>query len=350
MLEACQCRAAPPYAVVRVREEAPLTDIRIDDPGERARRRTERARGLMLGLLLGDSVDEWHTNPGQIPGPMHGSCLSQLACFTLEGLIRAHERAIHRGICSVEGTIWHAWCRWAHIQGLGSQFAQRWNGGNQAAGWPDGWLHQVRPLSVRRGSAPATVTALRASPHVPADDAIADGNSAGHHALTRVLPLAVLADELGDAARVAVELARFSHGSPSAAEAAATGVRIAAEAVGRLPADQAQQPSEAGSELPGTAAHALWHGWQAAAGARDFAAAVTEARRAGRGPAIVAGALYGARHGTAAFQEQLVARHEIAWVGDQLARDAIRDVSELPAGTEDVAASDPAWSARYPGW
>ena len=144
--------------------------------------RTDRARGLMLGLLLADCVDQWDQ-----PGPLTGTCLTQLACFTLEGGIRAHERAIHKGICHVPSVIWHAWCRWADIQGLGPQFAAYWGG-------QSGWLHQVRPLADRRGSAPTTVNALLASPRAP--ETPATNASAGHHALTRVLPLAILAPEL----------------------------------------------------------------------------------------------------------------------------------------------------------
>lgn len=319
---------------------------------ETARQRSEHARGLMLGLLLADGVDEWKDQGGFPTGkPIHGTCLSQLACFTLEGLIRAHERGIHRGIVHIEGVIWHAWCRWAHIQGLGPQFAQRWGGSMAAAGWPDGWLHQVRPLSVRRGIAPATVTALLRSPDVPAAGSQPSGDSAGHHAVTRVLPIAILAPEFRSLAYdVAAELASFTHGSPSAWEAAAAGVRIAAQASAGQSDGQGEQPPAAGSDLPGTAAHALWHGWQAATEAGDFATAVTTARHHGEGPALVAGALYGARHGAAALAGQPLRSHEIGWVADQLARDAIRGVTERPAGDERTAASDPAWSARYPGW
>jgi hypothetical protein len=266
----------------------------------------------------------------------------------LEGLIRAHEREIHRGICSIEGTIWHAWCRWAHIQGLGPGFAARWQGGNSAAGWPDGWLHQVGPLAVRRGRAPATVGALRDHPGVPGHDFTADGNSAGHHALTRILPLAILLDESGP--RVAETLARFTHGSPAAWKAASIGVTIAAATLSSNAQSDRQPPTAFSDDPPGTSGHALWHGWRAACEAATFDSAVRAARRHGRGPAIVAGALYGARIGAGALDEGLIRRHEIAWVADQLARDAIRDVSERPAGDEYSPAPDPAWSARYPGW
>jgi hypothetical protein len=313
--------------------------------------RTERARGLMLGLLLGDSIDEWDQQGSLLEaGPVHGGCLTQLACFTLEGVIRAHERAIHRGICSIEGTIWHAWCRWANIQGLEAASDNGWQL-VKVDGWTDGWLNQVRPLSVRRGSAPSTVNALCKHLGMPDEEFTADGDSAGHHALTRVLPLAILAPELGESVpRVAEMLARFTHGSPAAWTAAAAGVTIAAEALfGRRQAGS-HPPKAFRNDPPGTAGHALWHGWQAAIASESLEGAVRSARRLGHGPAIVAGALYGARIGATSLDENILRRHEIAWVADQLARDAVRDVTEFPAGTEYSQATDPAWSVRYPGW
>ncbi len=293
--------------------------------------RTDRARGLMLGLLLADCVDQWDQ-----PGPLTGTCLSQLACFTLEGGIRAHERAIHKGICHVPSVIWHAWCRWADIQGLGPQFAAYWGG-------QSGWLHQVRPLADRRGSAPTTVNALLASPRAP--ETPATNSSAGHHALTRVLPLAILAPELRRASETAYDLAQYTHGHPGAWSAAADGVRIAAAAL----SGSSEVVDEGIAAPPGTAAHALYFGARSAAGAGDFAAAVRAARASGEGPALVAGALYGALHGTAALRESPLRRHDLTWVADQLARDAIHDLTQLPAGTEYEPASDPTWWARYPG-
>jgi hypothetical protein len=307
----------------------------------------------MLGLLLGDSLDEWgrELTPGDAPLRSHGTCLIQLACFTLEGLIRAHERSIHKGIVSIEGTIWHAWCRWAHIQALGPQFAERWRFGSGGVGWPDGWLPQVAPLSVRRGSAPATVTALLEQAGVPADEFTAPGNSAGHHALTRVLPLAVLGVELGESApRVAGTLARFTHGNPAAWEAAAIGVTIAADILAGEREDNVSRATAFADAPPGTAGHALWHGLRAIADSRSLEDAIRSARQHGKGPAVVAGALEAARLGASALDENLLRRHELTWVVDQLARDAIRDVTERPAGNEYTPRSDPTWSSRYPGW
>jgi hypothetical protein len=303
--------------------------------------RNEHARGLMLGLLLADAHDEWDAH-----GRMHGTCLGQLACFTLEGLIRAVERGTHKGICHPPSVIWHAWCRWAHIQGLGPSFAAQWAGG-ATTGWPDGWLHQVRPLSIRRGDAPATVAALQRSAQLPEK---ADGQGAGHHALTRGLPLAILAPEGFDGPALAAEVAASTHASPLAVEAAAAGVALATAALaGDARALETATPLP-GHDKPGTAPQSLCHGVAAVRSATSFTQTVEAARPHGRGAATVAGALYGALHGAGALDSWLLYRHEIAWVGDQLARDAIREVREHPSGGGFGPAEDPAWAGRYPGW
>jgi hypothetical protein len=46
----------------------------------------------------------------------------------------------------------------------------------------------------------------------------------------------------------------------------------------------------------------------------------------------------------------LVARHELAWPLDVLARDVVAQLSDPPGGSEYVEARDPLWQARYPGW
>lgn len=298
------------------------------------------ARGLMLGLLLGDAVDEWEAG-----GQFHGTCAAQLACFTLEGAIRADVRGSHKGICSPPSVIWHALCRWAHIQGLGDGFARAWSAGSDTGTWPDGWLQGVRPLSVRRGSAPATVGALRSSPRAGEG---ARNSSAGHHALTRTLSLAIVFPDLS----IAKEVAALTHGHPDAQEAAAAGVNLVR---GYLhgetrptPVEQAPRGTSTTS-APGTAAHALLHAVEAVLVSSTFEAAVLRARLHGHGAATAAGAIFGAAHGAEALPDT-VERLEIGRVGDQLARDAVEQVKFKPAGHEYLEASDQTWWGRYPGW
>ncbi|MBK6874122.1 MAG: ADP-ribosylglycohydrolase family protein [Kineosporiaceae bacterium] len=299
----------------------------------------DRVRGLMLGLLLGDAYDTTSGGTARV----QGTCLAQLACFTLEGLIRASVRYDHKGLCHPPSVVWHAWCRWAHVQGLGSSFAAHWG---TSGDWPDGWLSQVRPLSMRHGRAPATVAALRRSSVAPAG---AVGNSSGHHALTRSLPTAIFASELTNAAQIGADLAGLTHGSPDAASAAAEGVDLVAKLL-HGEGDRVELPRQSSSAPPGTAMHALHHGRIAAHAADDLADAIHRARAHGRGATTTAAALYGAANGLRSVPSELVNDLEIAWVADQLAQDAYSQITAKPGGTEFTAAPDPVWWSRYPGW
>ncbi|GAA4994427.1 hypothetical protein [Kitasatospora paranensis] len=76
-----------------------------------------RVRGLLLGLGLGDSLGMLGGVP-PVAGPLRAGVASQLAAFTAEGVIRAYMRMAHRGICHAPSVLWHAYCRWAALQGI----------------------------------------------------------------------------------------------------------------------------------------------------------------------------------------------------------------------------------------
>ena len=169
-----------------------------------------RVRGLLLGLAMGDTLGRDH---GRLPaeGPLRAGVSTQLGCFTAEGTIRALVRGAHKGICHPPSVVWHAYCRWAALQGLE---ARRWGSGGEA--WPDGWLAQVPVLAERRGSAPATVAALAQAEMGTAEEPTT--SSRGCHALTRTLPVAVIGAAHGyeQAAQWAREIAALTHGDPQA--------------------------------------------------------------------------------------------------------------------------------------
>ncbi|HEY0697372.1 MAG TPA: hypothetical protein VGD43_06135, partial [Micromonospora sp.] len=135
-------------------------------------------RGGLLGLLLGDAVGATGGTP-TAHGTLRATCAGQLACCTVEGLIRAHVRDLQRGICHPPSVVWNAYRRWAAAQGIS---------GTQQPGLPepDGWLAQVSLLGQRRGDAPATVRALRERVMGTVDSPV--GPSIGAHGLTRSLP------------------------------------------------------------------------------------------------------------------------------------------------------------------
>ncbi|MFJ4846335.1 ADP-ribosylglycohydrolase family protein [Streptomyces sp. NPDC088733] len=337
---------------------------------------SSRARGLMLGLAVGDTVGR---AGGKLPaeGALRAGVSTQLACFTAEGTIRALVRDADKGICHPPSVVWHAYGRWAALQGLE---AKRWESGEEV--WPDGWLAQVPALAERRGSAPATVAALagieQGTREKPAT------TSRGCHALTRALPLAVLGAAEGPqlAADWAREIAALTHGDPAAHSAAAHAVVLAGHCLtgtqvrealreGLQALRAADRDPNAGEldRLDAALQEAVGHGADAerlAALAPDATAPsallggvyvaasfpqreqVGDALRFAAGApdgdsvACVAGALLGAAHGAEALPVELVSRHELAWVLDILARDLVTQLAH--------ADGDPHWRGRYPGW
>jgi ADP-ribosylglycohydrolase len=345
-------------------------------------RRTDKMRGLTLGLAVGDAIG----NQSPPNGVLQSGVATQLACFTIEGLIRASMRMSHKGICHTPSVIWHAYCRWATVQQITPRPFEQWTSG--AAKWPDGWLSQVPALSQRRGNTPATVHAIRGarqgSPDHPAT------NSPGCQGLIRTLPLGVVADDGKQqwAAELARDTAALTHGHPSALAAAAAGAVIIghclsgddtrrslesgmAEAKAYLAASpeamSLPKAMNAGFQTPrqlerlrqlapaSTATAAMRGGLYVAASfpePEDVGAALAFAALAphGKSVAAVAGALLGAVHGVSALPVDLVSRLELAWVVDTLARDVVIELTDSPGGSEYTPPRDPTWWDRYPGW
>ncbi|MBB5114472.1 ADP-ribosylglycohydrolase [Micromonospora echinospora] len=335
------------------------------------------ARGCVLGLMLGDAIG---ATGGNVPasGTLRATSAGQLACFTVTGIIRANIRATHKGICHPPSVVRHAYTRWAALQGIPG--IKRW----QEEDWPDGWLAQVPVLAVRRGSAPATVSALQSQPVWGHEDST--WTSTGAHGLTRTLPAGLIQWWGPEPGRFAVEVAATTHGQ-EAADAAALGATVIGNIVKGQDVEQAVERAqrECGSfvrvmtALPlSTAVHgAREHprlatvlaqltpdarAASALTGAvyvalsfpdraqlRDallFAASVPH----GKHVAATAGAFLGAVHGVDALPVGLVSRLELAWVADILARDLITEFVDRPSGSGYGDATDPNWWNRYPGW
>lgn len=361
--------------------------------GLKEKEAASRVRGMLLGLALGDTLGAAR---GDLPadGPLRAGVSTQLACFTAEGLVRASVRGSHRGVCHPPSVVWHAYCRWAALQGIEAErMRQRWAGGSSDKGWPDGWLAHVPVLAQRRGSAPATVAALSRIEQVERPT-----TSRGCHALTRTLPVAVVGVAHGPAQSVqlARAVAALTHGDPAAQSAAAhaavlaghcltsalfgrpsrvrqalmDGVHALPQADPDLTADEhdrlitalrhaENQPSDLGrlAKLApdATAPSALLGGLYVSASFPDRAQVNAALRFAAAAPdgdsvACLAGALLGAAHGVEALPVELVSRHELAWVLDTLARDLITELTESPSGGGFGGGWDPHWWDRYPGW
>ncbi|GAB1329111.1 ADP-ribosylglycohydrolase family protein [Streptomyces sennicomposti] len=356
------------------------------------RRALSRVRGLLLGLAVGDTLG---AAGGELPAgvPLRAGVSTQLACFTAEGTIRALVRGDHKGVCHPPSVLWHAYCRWAVLQGIETErLRHRWApyGGRT---WPDGWLAEVPVLAQRRGSAPATVAALSRTDQGTVDKPTT--SSRGCHALTRTLPVAVVfaGRKTADAVTALREIAALTHGDPAAQAAAAhaavlvghclahgaptrvrdaleEGLRALTDADPDLTADQRDQLATAlrqAEEHPAdahrlarlapdpTAPSALLGGLYVAVSFPEGDQVEAALRFAAQAPdgdsvACVTGALLGAAHGAEALPPGLVSRHELAWVLDVLARDLVAQLTDRPGGTEYTPGWDEHWWDRYPGW
>jgi ADP-ribosylglycohydrolase len=251
-------------------------------------------------------------------------------------------------------------------------------------GWPDGWLARVPVLAGRRGSAPATVTALQNGAMGQIDKPA--GSSVGAHALTRVLTAGLVGDWVAEPGRFAAEIAATTHAG-EAVHAAAVGARIVANIVKGQSIEETVQQSQSASmtflkqrfdspaafavEIAQSQPRQTTRLAQLAPDARAAAAlaggvyvalsfperdqirdALLFATSSGNGShvAAVAGALLGAAHGADALPVDWVSRLELAWVADVLARDLIAEFVDKPSGTEYTPGDDPHWRDRYPGW
>ncbi|MEU4775448.1 ADP-ribosylglycohydrolase family protein [Micromonospora sp. NPDC023644] len=326
------------------------------------------ARGCVLGLMLGDAIG---AAGGTVPasGPLRATSAGQLACFTMDGLIRAHVRHRHRGICHPPSVVWESYRSWAAIQGVPGFEV----GGDSQR--PAGWLAKVPALAERRGSAPATAAALQRRKIGTIDDP--NGTSTGAHALTRTLPVALYPCEpaemaalthAGDAVAAAglagavIRLLAGGHGLVEALESVARDAGDWSEASERslVPALAAARsgpaalPELARLAPDAKAVSALAGGVYTTAcfpGRETVHEALLFAASAGDGghAATVAGALLGTAHGPDALPVDWLSRLELAWTADTLARDLVTELQDSPSGGEYFPPTDPWWRARYPG-
>ncbi|MFG2169472.1 ADP-ribosylglycohydrolase family protein [Micromonospora chersina] len=327
------------------------------------------ARGCVLGLMLGDAIG---AAGGNVPasGTLRATSAGQLACFTLEGLIRADVRRAHRGIGHAPSVVWRSYHRWAMIQGISGVKPLP----DEKS--PSGWLSRVPVLGERRGSAPATVAALQRQKMGTIDKPA--GTSTGAHALTRTLPVGLYPScnpaevaaltHTGDARGAAwlggtvVRLLAAGTSLPDAMESArlhaADWVQAAERSLAPALTAARSRPRTL-HELTrlatdATAVSALAGGAYTAASfpSRDtvreallFAASAGDGGHAVR----VTGALLGTLHGPDALPVEWLSRLELAWTADTLARDLVTQVQDNPSGGEYVEATDPNWWNRYPG-
>lgn len=313
----------------------------------------DRTRGLLLGLALGDAVAYAGGETGGTAA-LRAGVATQLAAFTVEGLIRASVQMCHTGGWHAPSVLRHAYERWAAVQG-----------GRTGAAEPDGWLAGVPALAEHRGSP----------------------DPLGGDAVTRTLPLGVLGVTTTDrtAASLARDVAGLVRPRPEVLLAAVEGVVLATHF---LTADTVRDGIAAGLAAMGRLDLGLHHHDRLVAAVRDgrdrppeprtlarhasdgtapavlaggLCCAAAFPRPGGLGDALayavtggaavagVTGAFLGAVHGAAALPADLVARLELGEVMATLAVDLVTELTDSPGGTGHTPPRDPDWCVRYPG-
>jgi hypothetical protein len=260
--------------------------------------------------------------------------------------------------------------------------------------WPDGWLSEVPVLRERRGTAPATVAALKAGE--PGTRQQPSTTSGGGHALLRALPVAALGSDPAYLHELGADIAAQTHGSPvgyvtsaelaviapcalrepDLASAASTALRViaavypsshhldvfsAAVSTGQSRPCQRRLAHFAGNEGASACVAAALYAACSHPGADQVAEALEFAAQAPAGKIVAA--VTGALHDADALPVPVLSRCELVWVADTLARDLHAVLTESPDGHETrvltdahalmVGAADgsePGMGHRYPGW
>ncbi len=137
---------------------------------------------------------------------------TQMTLFTAEGLIRAHNRWLGKGIASVEAAVWFAYRRWLHTQ----RALPREDGEPPfELRWP-GWLVQVKGLHQARAPGNTCLASLETDrmPH----DGESLNDSKGCGGVMRIAPVGLIAE---NAFELGGKLAGLTHGHPTGRLAAA---------------------------------------------------------------------------------------------------------------------------------
>jgi hypothetical protein len=71
---------------------------------------------------------------------------TQMTLFTAEGVLRAYNRGMERGICNPPSVVHHAYIRWLLTQERKSSYQSYY----QSPDFLDGWLIKVQQLNSRR--------------------------------------------------------------------------------------------------------------------------------------------------------------------------------------------------------
>ena len=131
---------------------------------------------------------------------------TQMTIFTAEGLLRAHNRSVHKGICHTPTVVYHAYLRWLETQGEMPAYP-----------FPDvrgGWLLGLPELHSRRAPGKTCLAALRGGR--AGELARPINTSKGCGGVMRAAPVGLAVhSSIAEAFTLGCEVAALTHGHPS---------------------------------------------------------------------------------------------------------------------------------------
>ena len=135
---------------------------------------------------------------------------TQMTLFTAEGLLRAHCRFTHKGICHPPWVVHGAYLRWLTTQGEESKSEH-----SKLATRSDdnGWLLGVRELYARRAPGSTCIAALKGSRMGSIEEPLNDSKGCG--GVMRMAPVGLIVDCPPLAFKMGCEFAALTHGHPT---------------------------------------------------------------------------------------------------------------------------------------
>lgn len=178
----------------------------------------EQSRGCLIGGAIGDALgwpvefmrlDEIKRKYGQqgITNLEKGRSNlveitddTQMTIFTAEGILRAENRGINRGIVHIPAVIHRSYLRWLDTQGVGNDVEK------------DGWIHSIEGLHTRRAPGNTCLDALMAGKMGSMEERL--NNSKGCGGVMRTAPFGLVYKKK-EAFGLGCESAAITHGHPS---------------------------------------------------------------------------------------------------------------------------------------
>ena len=131
---------------------------------------------------------------------------TQMTLFTAEGILRAHNRWLSKGIASAPVVVRFAYKRWLHTQGGPVP-----EGDQSGAPWPDGWLVGHKELHSRRAPGNTCLNALADERFGSVEEPLNDSKGCG--AVMRAAPVGLFG--LSDPFDAGVAIGALTHGHPT---------------------------------------------------------------------------------------------------------------------------------------